>query len=259
MVHSLRSVALAALFVFPYTTTAAYYQVVEDGPNVLDECAACPRMYTNLFQCQQITQPGRVGNEVRNCVCVPAHDGWYPYLDACRGCLPLTGTDDFWGNMGRMMTHLYAVCRDTAGNITSDGFSLCASDTDYEDCMSLKDSSEGKTWVSFRGLSDGRYDSNRTQLLNLAAVKANLTTSTTVESAASKTTATTGAATGSDTTASTTTPATGTGSPVPSPTTGSQSTTTTANPSFAARLSQGSHAGYILGMLIVAGIVGGMI
>jgi hypothetical protein len=261
MVHSLRSIALAALFILPYTTTADYYRVEEDGPNVLDECPACPRMYTNLFQCQQITQPGRVGLEVRNCVCVPGYDGWYPYLDACRGCLPTMGTDDFWGNMGRMMSKLYEVCSNPAGNITSDGFSLCVSDTKYEDCMSLKDSSEGETWVSFRGLlaPDARVDSNRTQLLNLAAVKANLTTSTTIESAASKTTATTGAATGSDTTASTTTPATGTGSQVPSPTTGSQSTTTTANPSFAARLSQGSQAGYVLGVLIVAGIVGGLI
>ncbi|KXX78940.1 hypothetical protein MMYC01_204752 [Madurella mycetomatis] len=243
MVHPLRSVALPVLFILPYTTTA--YQTVKAGPNVLDECAACPRMYTNLFQCQQITQPGRIGDEVRNCVCVPGYDGWYPYLDACRGCLPSTGTDDFWGNLGRMMTMLYAVCRDPAGNITSDGFSLCASDTEYEDCMSLKDSSEGETWVSFRGLSDGRFDSNRTQLLNLAAVKANLTTSTTIESAASKTTATT-VVTGLDTTASTTT-------------TSSQSTTATANPSFATRLSQGSQAGYVLGMLFVAGIVGGLI
>ncbi|KAK4148744.1 hypothetical protein C8A00DRAFT_19478 [Chaetomidium leptoderma] len=247
MVHSLRSVALAALFILPYTTTA--YQVVEAGPNVLDECAACPRMYTNLYQCQKITQPGRIGDEVRKCVCVPAYDGWYPYLDACRGCLPSTGTDDFWDNLGRMMNKLYEVCGSPAGNITSDGFSLCASDTKYEDCMSLKDSSEGETWVSFRGLSDGRFDSNRTQLLNLAAVKANLTTSTPFESSASKTTATT-AATETDTTASTTTPATGTGSQVPS---------TTANPSFAARLSQGSQLGYVLGTLIVAGIVGVLI
>ncbi|KAK4038494.1 hypothetical protein C8A01DRAFT_47893 [Parachaetomium inaequale] len=262
MVHSIRSVALATLLILPYTVTASYYQEVEDGPNVLDECVACPRMYTNLYECQKIAQPGRVGDEVRNCVCVPAYDGWYTYLDSCRGCLPGTGTDDFWGNMGRMMTHLYHTCL-SSGNITSDGSVLCASDEKTEDCMALRDSSQGETRVSFRWLDDatGKYDSNRTQLLNLAAVKANLTTSTTVEPAASTTIATGTAATGSDTTASasTTTPATGTGSQVPSGTTGQQRTTTTAAPSFAARLSQGSQAGYVLGMLIVAGIVGGLL
>jgi hypothetical protein len=257
MVRSFFSVALSALLTLPYTTTA-YQKGVKLGPNMLDECVACPRMYTNLYQCQKIAQPGRTGDEVRNCVCIPGYDGWYTYIDACRGCLPFTGTDDFLGNYGRMMNTVLSVCRG-GGNITSDGTSLCASEAEFEDCMALRDSSEGETWVSFRMFgTDGKYDSNRTMLLNLAAVKANLTTSTTVESTVSTTAAAT-AATGLDTTASTTTPATGAGSQVTSATTGLQSTTTTAKPSFATRLSQGSQAGYAWGLLVVAGIVGGMI
>ena len=234
---------------------------MKDGPNILDDCAACPRMFNNICQYQQIAQPGRVGDEVRKCLGVPAYDGWYPYIDACSGCLSSSGTGEFWGQVGRMMYSIYWACRgDSDANVTSGGLSLCATEIKYENCISLKDGSEGETWVSFRGLSDGRYDSNQTHLLNLAPARANLTTSTTAESAASKTAATTTAATGSDTTAlttPTTTPATGTGNQAPSTTAGSQSSTTTANSSFAGRLSQGSQAGYVLGMVIVAGIVGG--
>jgi hypothetical protein len=245
--------ALAALFILPSSAQPGYYQDVEDGPNVFDECVACPRLYTNFLQCQKIVQPSPVGDELRNCVCVPSYHGWFTYLDACRGCLPGTGNYDFWGNMGMMITALYHAC--PGGNITSDGSSLCANDGKYENCMGLKDSSEGETWASFRWMEDGRFDSNKTQLLNLAAVKANLTTSTTVESP--QTTATT-APTGSDTAASNTTPATGTGSQVPDTTDGSENTTPTDGTSSAARLSQGSQAGYALGMLVVAGIVAGL-
>jgi hypothetical protein len=245
--------ALVALFTLPSTTSglSGYYQVVDDGPNVLDECVACPRLYTNFVECQKIVQPGRVGDEVKNCICVPDYHGWFTHLDACRGCTPVTGTDDFWGNMGRMMTALYHTC--PGGNITSDGYSLCATNNKSENCMRLQDSSEGETWVSFHYIEDARYDSNRTQLLNLAAVKANSTTSTPVE----LTTATT-APTGSDTTGLTTTPTTGTDSEVPDTTDGAENTTPTEDKSSAARLGQGSQTGYALGMLIIAGIVGGL-
>lgn len=158
-------------------------------------------IYTNLFQCQQITQPGRIGDEVKKYVCISGYDSWYPYLNICRGCLPSTGIHDVWE---KMVAKLYSVCRDPAGN-TIDGFSLCATEMNYEDCIPLKGSSEGKTWLSLRGLLDGRFDSNRTQLFNLAAVKANLTTSTTTEPVVSMTTAT--VATDLNTAVSTTTPA----------------------------------------------------
>lgn len=272
MVRPFRSIALPALFILlPYTTTTTAYQTgVENGPNVLDECVACPYLYTNFYKCQQIAQPARAGDEVRSCVCVPFpdadnwrsdHGSWYTYIDACRGCLPFTGSDDFLGNLGRMMNALLGECRG-GGNITSDGAVLCASNNKYENCMALRDSSEGETWVSFRALEypDGKYDSNRTQLLNLAAVKPNLTTTTSTSTVDSATT-TPATATGlEDTAASTTTaPATGTGTQGPSAATDPQSASTTANPSFAARLSQGSQAGYVVGMLIVAGIVGGLV
>jgi hypothetical protein len=240
MIYSLRSVALATLVILPSTTTA-YYQKVEAGPNVLNECGACPRMYTNLYKCQQIAQPDRIGD-----------DGWYAFIDACRGCLPKSGTDNFCGNMGRLMTATYAECRmGPNGNVTSDGTSLCATSDKAENCMSLKDSSEGDTWVSFRWFpEDGVLpNSNRTMRLNLAAVKPNVTTSTTVEPTTSTT-----ATTGSDTRAPE--PTTMPGSQDPSSTTDSETTTTTANTAFAARLGQGSQAAYVLGMLVVAGIVG---
>jgi len=146
--------------------------------------------------------------------------------------------------MGWMMTMLYSVYRGPVGNLTSDGSVICASDDKWEDCMALRDGSQGATWVSHRGFADARFDSNRTQVLNLAVVKPKVTTSTAAESTASRATAITGAATGSDTTASTTTPATGMGSQVLSTTAGPRSSTITANPSFATRLSQGSQAGY---------------
>jgi len=269
MVHPLRSGALAALFILPSVTATSMYQEVPAGPNMLDECMACPRMYTTLFRCQQITQPGRQGDEVRNCVCIPGYDGWYPYIDACRGCL-LNGRDDFWASVGGMLTQVYAVCRDNPGNMTSDGTSLCATDSKYEGCMSLKDSSEGETWVSFkyRTLADEKYNKYHSQRINLAVAKANSTTSTTVASAAPTTTATT-AATGSDTTASAPASTAETSRqvasstarlPLDSTTTASQSTTTTASASFAARSNhQGAQVGGVFGALIVAGIVGGLL
>ncbi|KAK4110263.1 hypothetical protein N656DRAFT_286242 [Canariomyces notabilis] len=254
MVQSLRSVALSALCILPYTTTA-YQDNVKAGPNALDECAACPRMYTYLYRCQQISQPGRVGNEVHDCLCDRSDNGWYAYIDACAGCLgnAAEGDDDFFSSMRRMMWTTYSVCRDQNGNITSDGFSLCANNGgNYEDCLSLKDSSQGETWVSFRAFKlVGATDSNHTQLLNLAEVKKNLTiTSTTLESTSATT------ATASDTAAATTTTATGTDGQAASTTTGSGGTTTTTGTSSAARLCQGSQAGYVLGVLIVAGMVG---
>ncbi len=182
----------------------------------------CTKPHTPAVSRSRKLAEYRVGDEVRRCVCVPACDGWYSYIDACSGCLSSSGTGNFWGQMGRFMYSLYSACRGGPdANVTSDGFSLCATEIKYENCISLNDGSEGKIWVSFRGLSDGRYDSNQTHLLNLAAARANSTTSTPTESTAAKTTATTTAPTGSDTTASTTptiTPATGTGSQAPSTT-----------------------------------------
>ena len=85
-------------------------------------------------------------DEVRKCVCVPAYDGCpYPYIDACSGCLSSSGTTDFWGQMSRIIYSLCSACRGGSdANVTSDGLILCATEIKYENCISLKDGSEGE-------------------------------------------------------------------------------------------------------------------
>jgi hypothetical protein len=256
MVRSVLSLALAALTLLPSPTTA--YQVVKDGPNVLDECAACPFLYKTFYTCARtVSQPARTN--VSDCVCPPrasagSDNGWYPYIDACQGCLPGTDSGDFWNNMRGMFWQLVNVCRGDR-NVTSDAEGvLCAASPKMEDCLALRDASEGPTWVGFRLFGNEEHDSNRTQVLNLAAFKVNSTSSEAEAAAASTTAKTTapGTATGLESVAASTTApaATATGA-------GNQTaTTTTASSLAAARLSQGSPAGYALGGLVVAGIVG---
>jgi hypothetical protein len=253
MVRSVLFVVLAALTLLPSPTTA--YQVVKDGPNVLDECAACPFLYKTFYTCARtVSQPTRTN--VSDCVCPPrasagSDNGWYPYIDACQGCLPATDSGDFWNNMRGMFWQLVNVCRGDR-NVTSDAEGvLCAASPKKEDCLALRDASEGPTWVGFRLFGYEEHNSNRTQVLNLAAFKANSTSS---EAAAASTTAKTtalGTATGLESVAASTTApvATATGP-------ASTATTRTASSLAAARLSQGSPAGYALGGLVVAGIVG---
>ncbi|KAK4031353.1 hypothetical protein C8A01DRAFT_42184 [Parachaetomium inaequale] len=251
MVRSVLSLALAALTLLPSPTTA--YQVVKDGPNVLDECAACPFLYKTFYTCARtVSQPTRTN--VSDCVCPPrasagSDNGWYPYIEACQGCLPTKDSGDFWNNMGSMFWQLVNICRGDR-NVTSDaGGVLCVASPKMENCLALRDASEGPTWVGFRLFGYEEHNSNRTQVLNLAAFKVNSTSA--AASATAKTTAP-GTATGLESVAASTTApaATATG---PAST---ASTTTTASSLAAARLSQGSPAGYALGGLIVAGIVG---
>ena len=257
MVRSVLSLALAALTLLPSATTA--YQVVKDGPNVLDECAACPFLYKTFYTCAR-TVSGPTRTNVSDCVCPPrasagSDNGWYPYIDACQGCLPDTDAGDFWSNMRGMFWTLVNVCRGDR-NVTSDAEGvLCAASPQMEDCLALRDASEGPTWVGFRLFGYEEHDSNRTQVLNLAAFKVSSTSTT------AKTTAP-GTATGLESVAASTTPpaatATGAGNQTATTATGpaSTATTTTASSLAAARLSQGSPAGYALGGLVVAGIVG---
>ncbi|KAH6855523.1 hypothetical protein B0I37DRAFT_365084 [Chaetomium sp. MPI-CAGE-AT-0009] len=252
MVRSVLSLALATLTFLPSPTTA-YYQVVEDGPNVLDECAACPYLYKNFYTCARtVSEPTRTN--VSDCVCPPpasagSDNGWYPYIEACQGCLPDKESGDFWSNMGGMFWQLVNICRGDR-NVTSDAEGvLCVASPKMENCLALRDASEGPTWVGFRLFGFEERNSNRTQVLNLAAFKVNSTSS---EAAAASSTTAPGTATGLESVAASTTApvATGTGA-------GDQAaTTTTALSLAAARLNQGSPAGYALGGLVVAGIVG---
>jgi hypothetical protein len=249
MVRSVLSLALAALTLLPSPTTA--YQSVKDGPNVLDECGACPYLYKTFYTCARtVSQPTRTN--VSDCVCPPpasadSDNGWYPYIDACQGCLPGTDSGDFWNNMRGMFWQLVNVCRGDR-NVTSDAEGvLCVASPKMEDCLALRDASEGPTWVGFRLFGNEEHDSNRTQVLNLAAFKVNSTSS----EATPKTTAP-GTATGLESVATSTTALVATTTEA-----GNQAATTTTGLSLAAaRLNQGSPAGYALGGLVVAGIVG---
>jgi hypothetical protein len=253
MVRSVLSLALAALTLLPSPTTA--YQDVEDGPNVLDECAACPYLYKTFYTCaRSVSEPTRTN--VGECVCPPrasegSDNGWYPYIEACAGCLPSTDSGDFWNNMGTMFWQMVNNCRGDR-NVTTDAEGvLCVATSKMENCLALRDASEGPSWVGYRMFGYEENNSNKTQVLNLAAFKPNSTSS---EAAASSTTADTtasGTATGLESVAaSITAPPTATGA-------GNQPATATTSSSLAAvRLSQGSPAGYALGGLVVAGIVG---
>jgi hypothetical protein len=252
MVRSVLSLALAALTLLPSPTTA--YQVVKDGPDVLDECAACPFLYKTFYTCARtVSQPTRTN--VSDCVCPPpasadSDNGWYPYIEACAGCLPRSESSesrDFWSNMSSMFWQTVNSCRGDR-NVTSDAEGvLCVASPKMENCMAMRDASEGPTWVGYRLFGNEERNSNRTKVLNLAAFKVNSTSS----EATPKTTAP-GTATGLEGVAASTTTlaATTTGAG------GQAATTTTGSSLAAARLNQGSPAGYALGGLVVAGIVG---
>ncbi|KAG7288285.1 hypothetical protein NEMBOFW57_007816 [Staphylotrichum longicolle] len=208
MVRSILSLALSALAVLPSPTTA--YQVVKDGPNVLDECAACPFLYKTFYTCARtVSQPTRTN--VGDCVCPPrpsagSDNGWYPYIEACAGCLPVTESGDFWNTMATMFWQTVNVCRGDR-NVTTDAEGvLCIATPKMENCLALRDASEGPTWVAYRMFGYEEHNSNKTQVLNLAAFKVN---STSTEAAAASTaakTTTPGTATGLESVAASTTP-----------------------------------------------------
>jgi hypothetical protein len=258
MVRTILSLALAALTLLPSATIAQ--SNVQDGPNVLDDCVACPYLYKPFYTCARkaVTEgfaPTRTN--VGDCVCPPrasegSDNGWYPYIEACSNCLPRSSESEsgvFWNNMASVFWQAVNECRGSR-NITTDTEGLlCVGMEKSEFCLALRDASEGPTKAGYRLYG---YEENYKSLaINLAAFKPNSTT-TSAAATATETTAS-GTATGLESVAVTTTapPAdTATGA-------GNQAATTTSAPSLAAaRLSQGSLAGYALGGLLVAGIVG---
>ncbi|KAK3901707.1 hypothetical protein C8A05DRAFT_16138 [Staphylotrichum tortipilum] len=270
---SLRLLVVGALLVAVPSASAAT-QTAEDGPNKLDDCTSCGPIYKTMAKCQTIKRPGGIGDEITDCVCVPNPDGWYPYIHQCRDCLS-SADNDFFNNLASMMTQLLTSCTNAGGNVVSDGESICASNAMWELCASLKDGEDSGalSWASFERFSDHSRDSNVTQLLHLEGAGSVGTSGSSSSSSSSsgKTTATTAGATGKGTqatesgSASTTAGSasggaaatTGTGNQAPSAsTTGPQNATSTDKPSAAAGLRQGSQAGYALGMVVVAGVVG---
>jgi hypothetical protein len=251
MVRFVLPLALAALTLLPSPTTAQ--DDIKNGPNVLDECLACPYLYKTFYTCAR-SVPGPTRTNVGECVCPPrasagSDNGWYPYIDACARCLPVEESGDFWSNLGSMFWQTVNNCRGER-NITTDADGvLCVATDKMENCLALRDASEGPSWSGYRLFGYEKNNSNKTKVLNLAAFKPNSTSS----EAAAASTAAPGTATGLESVpASTTAPAaSGTGTDNEA-----AATTTTDSSLAAARLSQGSPAGYALGGLVVAGIVG---
>ncbi|KAL2258975.1 hypothetical protein VTK26DRAFT_7505 [Humicola hyalothermophila] len=134
MVQTLRSAALAALINHLPLRHDGLSPGCGGGPQRPRRVRLVPvpvqaPLITDANRSRSPTGPGP-GTRSATASASAATDSWYPYLDTCRGCLPTTGTDDFWGNLGRLMTAPYATCRSgAAANITSDGASLCATET----------------------------------------------------------------------------------------------------------------------------------
>lgn len=249
MVRPTLPLALAALTLLP--TPAIAQDGIQDGPNVLDECVACPYLYKTFYTCAR-SSPGPTRTNVNECVCPPpasagSDNGWYPYVEACQRCLPTAESGDFWSNLGSMFWQTVNNCRG-GRNVTTDAEGvLCVATEKMENCVALRDASEGASWAGYRLFGFEQNNSNKTKVLNLAAFKPNSTSSS---EAAAKTSAS-GTATGLEgVPASTTAPVAPTG-------TGDEAAAATTSGSFAApRLGQGSAAGYALGGLVVAGMVG---
>ncbi|KAL1839668.1 hypothetical protein VTJ49DRAFT_1278 [Mycothermus thermophilus] len=274
MKYPVRSAALTALCAFPFAATA--YQTVEDSPNMLDDCAACPTMYNVFFECQQLV------GDARPCVCPDSvNTEWYAYIDACQGCLRLSSRDDFWTYFTTTSFALLHSCRAPSVPITADGHSLCTTSGKSESCVSLRDTSQGASWASYEHLEYPQNNKNVSLSLNLAVAKPALTTSTTAASSTTSTPATTAESTSKDTASttsaseadatgtdsegttttfstilsntpsSTSTPTSGTDSEETTSAADAQNTTPVIVPGAAARFG-GSSMGWALGMVMVA-------
>ncbi|KAL2267379.1 hypothetical protein VTJ83DRAFT_4656 [Remersonia thermophila] len=245
--YSVRSAALAALCVSPLAATA--YQTVPEGPDMLDECGACPYLYSVFHKCQQVV------GDARQCVCPDSvNTEWYAYIDACQGCLRYSSSHDFWRYFTSVSFSLLHHCRASSTSIIADGQTLCVSDDRAENCLSLRDSSQGASRVSHKS---HRYPQNNMDVslsLNLAVVRAALTPSTTAASSTTSAPATTAKSSDADK-ASTTTSASEADStdstdasttPTPTGTDGQAPV-----PGAAARFGASS-MGWALGMVMVA-------
>jgi hypothetical protein len=178
MIPTVRTAFLAALLAFPFAATA--YQKVADTENILDDCTACPRLYTNFYKCQQTGQA-----DAKSCVCVNGNDGWFSQIDACTTCLGRSSDNVIWPVFTSVAWSLYGACRSSL-RITSTGNSLCVSglaggkDEPWDGCISVRDKSEGLTWASWKLISFPGFDgrSNFTAAVSLAALNGDGETST---------------------------------------------------------------------------------
>lgn len=146
-----------AVFGTLLVVTAASY--VSPGPRMLDDCP-CGDIYKTMARCQSAGN-----NNVRECVCIPNPNGWYSWIHNCRACL--TG-NVFFENLGSTMTQLMTSCTQNGGGISSDGESICASNSGFEYCAGFQDRSSGKSsWSSFEQYTGNRERRNGTQWLDI--------------------------------------------------------------------------------------------
>ncbi|KAF4335022.1 hypothetical protein FBEOM_11137 [Fusarium beomiforme] len=155
----------------------------EDSPSKLDDCGCWP-IYQAILKCQKLKWPKE---ETSDCVCIPNPDGWYGSMDGCRTCLSSNSDHDFFPNMAKLVTQLFVSCTNVGGGVTSDGNSLCASNSYREACVSL--GTNGKSsWASFE---QDDVSGNGTYVLDIKEFGAkDESTSTTSAKTAAKTTAT---------------------------------------------------------------------
>ena len=238
MVRLSQLTVLAALF---SSTILVAAQQVANGPNKLDDCQ-CGPIYKAITKCETIKRPGGIGDEIKQCICIPNSepDAWYGWLSKCTTCLGNGAPpDSFYANLATMITQLFTSCTNPGGNVFSDGQSVCATNAMWSLCTSLKDGSKGTpSWASFERSQSQGDNSNATQILNIKDFFETTTTSSSSSSSAD------GAA------SKTSTPSSGTAS---TSTTATQSKTATSSPPSLAGSGCRSNS-LLAGFAIAAGV-----
>ncbi|KAL2268975.1 hypothetical protein VTJ83DRAFT_3821 [Remersonia thermophila] len=259
---ALANLALAAPNGWSKTTYA------DDGPTKLDDCG-CEPVYEAILRCQTVPRDNTGDKKVRECVCIPNPDGWYPYMNTCRSCLSPGSYEenDFFDNFSRLVTQLFTSCTEFGGAVRSTGDSLCASNAYHETCVSLGVSGRA-SWASYEVFREKRVD-NGTYVLALGEMPpggwpqpSSSSSSESSSSSSSKVTKTTAAATAATTTETEGAEATSTDTKAPDATataTTTGATTTGPEPSSppsdssATRLGSAWHAVGMVGF-VVAGV-----
>ncbi|KAJ4128087.1 hypothetical protein NW768_008371 [Fusarium equiseti] len=188
------STTFAALVAISGFTSASpngwsHQKEADDSPSKLDDCGCWP-IYQAMLKCQKLKWPEE---KAEDCVCIPNPDGWYGSMDGCRTCLSSNTDEDFFDNMGKLITQMFVSCTNAGGAVYSDGNSICASNSYREACASL--GTDGKpSWASFE---QGDVSGNGTYVLDIEeyGAKKGSSTSVTTAKTAEKTSAATASAT----------------------------------------------------------------
>ncbi|KAM0415762.1 hypothetical protein ACHAPT_013267 [Fusarium lateritium] len=182
---SLSLAALVALAGFSLANPNGWSKTKEapDSPTKLDDCG-CRPIYQAMLRCQELKGPNA---DTRECVCIENPDGWYPSMDGCRMCLTSGSDDEFFDNMARLVTQLFVSCTNAGGGVTSDGESICASNSYREACVHLGTGGQ-PSWASFEEF-ESKADGNSSYVLDIDDHGADDHTSPSTKSTTAKTTA----------------------------------------------------------------------